>query len=259
MLGLSVFFFLFHEGWGVWAGGRKAISADLHTCSAMSGMQQGTPLNLMVVGYRLHYLTPIEKRPVGSKLRTEWDDTLVVGLWLAFKKYILVTFPNFPSCLWWGCQVHMPGGGGKRGFNTGTRSGRKGWQCCSEKTEWTGFRGIAWGHSLRWKEARERKTLRALTLNHPIVIHDPQTMCTPLAFLCTSKLMKSHAMGFQRPGFPRSGSLECFDRIRALSKGLWGSVLQAGSFWIKKAWRCHSATESLASPILHRLCFPILG
>lgn len=71
MLGLSVFFFLFHEGWGVWAGGRKAISADLHTCSAMSGMQQGTPLNLMVVGYRLHYLTPIEKRPVGSKLRTE--------------------------------------------------------------------------------------------------------------------------------------------------------------------------------------------
>lgn len=116
MLGLSVFFFLFHEGWGVWAGGRKAISADLHTCSAMSGMQQGTPLNLMVVGYRLHYLTPIEKRPVGSKLRTEWDDTLVVGLWLAFKKYILVTFPNFPSCLWWGCQVHMPGGGGGTRF-----------------------------------------------------------------------------------------------------------------------------------------------
>lgn len=43
----------------------------------MSGMQQGTPLNLTVVGYRLHYLTPTGKRPVGSKLRTECDDTFI--------------------------------------------------------------------------------------------------------------------------------------------------------------------------------------
>ena len=98
MLGLSVFFF--HEGWGVWTGGRKTISADFHTCSAMSGMQQGTPLNLMVVGYMLHYLTPIGKRPVRSKLRTKSDDTFVVELRLTFFKFILVTFPNSPSCLW---------------------------------------------------------------------------------------------------------------------------------------------------------------
>lgn len=60
MLRLST---VFHEGWGVWAGGRKAISAGQHTCSVMSGMQQGTPLNLMVVVYMPHYHTPIEKRP----------------------------------------------------------------------------------------------------------------------------------------------------------------------------------------------------
>lgn len=42
------------------------------------------------------------------------------------------------------------------GLNTRMSSGMKGWQCWSEKTEWTASAGIACGLSLRYKEARER-------------------------------------------------------------------------------------------------------
>ena len=68
----------------MWAGGRKAISADLHTSSAMSGTQQGTPLNLMVVSYMSRYPTSIGKRPVGSTLRTKSDSTFGCGIMVDF-------------------------------------------------------------------------------------------------------------------------------------------------------------------------------
>lgn len=62
----------------------RSISAGHHTCSAMPGMQQGMPFNVMVVGYVLHYLTPTEKRLLGGKLSTKSDHTLVVELWVIF-------------------------------------------------------------------------------------------------------------------------------------------------------------------------------
>lgn len=67
------------------------------------------------------------------------------------------------------------------GLNTRTRSGTKGWQCWSEETEWTGSRGIAWGHSLRWKEARKRSLL----------VLDPEPSGSWPSFM-TLKLFVSH-------------------------------------------------------------------
>lgn len=68
-------------------GGRGAISAGHHTCSAMPGMQPGTPFNLMVVGYMLHYLTAIGKGLLASKLRMKSHYPLVVELWVIFYSF----------------------------------------------------------------------------------------------------------------------------------------------------------------------------